>query len=223
MSAAARTYTWFGVSGQALQSLVQPGSQVTGLSAVWVKIAYDDAQPGIVEALDEFMFGLGYLWDDDAGRDLNVRNLNTGAVVGIGVLPSGALKVSGSPVMSSVLDFSGVLTGLVLGNVERFLANGSSEVTAALSYRAARPLRFADLAVQVNANALVSATTLELLVNGAASGLAVNIPAGFTGAIAVEPGPVDIDAGDSYDLRLTNTNGGVGILRLSATLEAGFR
>jgi len=144
---------------------------------------------------------------------------DSGAVTGTEFItaPVYALQSSLSSARSW-LKFSGTLTGLAVGTVNGYFTDsGSAAISAPNSYpmpgRVAKTLR-----VNVISNALTTATTIAIQKNGVNTGLTLNYAGAATGIQTVTT-DVTFSSSDTMDLIATNTNGTVGLINLSATLE----
>jgi hypothetical protein len=75
-----------------------------------------------------------------------------------------------------------------------------------------------DLRVRVASNTLSSSTTITVMKNTSATGLAVTVGAGASG-LFTDTGAESYSANDTIDLRMVNTNGDIASLAMTACVE----
>lgn len=132
-------------------------------------------------------------------------------------------QAQASLVHGSTMKFSGVHLGAV-GATTSYLADGgalatSLLLTAAQNYPVPGPVTLKNLRAKCNANPLATALTVEVYLNGSASGLKVTIAAGNTAVNADTANTVSVAAGDTVDLRMDSTGAGIATATLAATVE----
>jgi hypothetical protein len=123
---------------------------------------------------------------------------------------------------SFVFAWAGQIFGQDVGTVTRYYSNAYSEQghTAQLRYEIARVARTVrQLRVRVITNTMGSSTTATVMENTTATAISVSIGAATTG-LFTDSDSEPYAAGNTIDLRLQNTSGGLGeFLTMSATVE----
>lgn len=205
-----------------LTKLVEPSAAVSGFSGAWIQISFDDSIAGIVEALDEFMLEQGYIWDDDAGKHLNLRS-GDGTVWGLDVTNNGAVQVTGGVAPSGLLQWGGTGTNGGFLNAFNYGAVLASEDLQAQIIvpgdSAVRTIQNARAQI-ATAPGVGETLTFNLRVNGVASTLSIVIAdANVVGSNTSDK--IAVNPGDTLSWQLTKSGvsaGSPGIISLSTEL-----